>query len=153
MNSHLRAKALIFLYMRKMLPFALLSSKDDLGLLQFGLLCKPWAHALEIHFICRICIFEASTEKKQKLALNAFSALHSLNIQTVVFVEQQHLLLWKNRCVRYISSWEVSKEVKIRLQQLQKQQRNWGRCAHEQGIQKREKKRVNWLIWNDKGKF
>lgn len=104
---------MIFLYMRKMLPFALLSSKDALGLLQFGLLCKPWAHALEIHFICRICIFEASTEKKQKLALNAFSALHSLNIQTVVFVEQQHLLLWKNRCVRYISSWEVSKEVKI----------------------------------------
>lgn len=110
-----------------MLLFALLGSKNYLGPLQFGLLCKPWAHALEILFIFRICIFEASTEKKQKLVLNAFSALHSLNIQTVVFAEQQHLLLWENRCVKYISSWEVSKKVKIRLQQLQKQQRNWNR--------------------------
>lgn len=91
------------------MPFALLSSKNDLSPLQFGLLCKPWAHALEIHFIYRIYIVEASTEKKQKLALNAFSALPSLNIQTVVFVEQQHLLLWKNRCVKYTSSQEISK--------------------------------------------
>lgn len=107
--------------------FALSSSKNYLGPLQFGLLCKPWAYVLEIHFICRTNIFEASIEKKQKLAVNAFSALHSLNIQTVVFIEQQHLLLWENRCVKYISSWEVSKKVKIRLQQLQKQQRNWAK--------------------------
>ena len=70
-----------------MLPFAFLNSKNDLGPLRFGLLCKPWAHALEIHFIYRICIVEASTEKKQKLALNAFCALPSLNIKTVAFAE------------------------------------------------------------------
>lgn len=95
--------------MRKKLPFFLLSSKNDLGPLQFGLLCKPWAHALEIHFIYRNYIVETSTEKKQKLALNAFSALPSLNIQTVVFIEQQHLLVWKNRRVKYTSSWGISK--------------------------------------------
>lgn len=122
-----------------MLPFALLSSKNYVGPWQFNLLWKPWAHALEIHFICRTYIFEASAEKKQKLAVNAFSALHNLNIQAIVFAEQQHLLLWENRYVKYISSWEVSKKVKIRLQQLQKQQRNWDRCAHEQGMQKRKK--------------
>lgn len=95
--------------MRNILPFALLSSKNDLSPLQFGLFCKPWAHALEIHFIYGICIVEASTEKKQKLAQNAFSAFPSLNIQAVVFVEQRHLLLWENRCVKYSASQETSK--------------------------------------------
>lgn len=86
--------------MRKMLPFALLSSRNDLGPLQFVLLCKHRAHALEIHFTYRIYVVEASTDKKQKLALNVFSVLPSLNTQTVVFVEQQHLLLWESRCVK-----------------------------------------------------